>query len=99
MSEQEQIVAKIRRIQENIAVVLGVIIALTMSIYFFTYAMLVDKGLTGLLWAQGLSAIGMLLILFYLQPVAFIITRFLLSSKSEYQEAFKALSARPQKKH
>ncbi len=97
MTEQDPIVAKIRRLQENIAVGLGVIIALTMSVYFFTYAMLVDKGLTSLLWAQGLSAIGMLLILFYLQQVSFIITRFLLGGKDEYRDAFKNLSARPEK--
>jgi len=59
--------------------------------------MLVDKGLTNLLWVQGLSAIGMLLILFYLQQVAFIITRFLLGGKSEYREAFNTLSASPKK--
>jgi len=91
--EQQATIARIRKIQENIAVVLGVIIALTLSVYFFTYAMLVDKGLEGMIWAQGLSAIAMLLILIYLKQVSFLITRALLGRNPEYKDAFASMSS------
>ncbi len=78
-------IERVRKIQENIAVVIGVIIALTLSVYFFTYAMLVDKGLTDLLWAQGISAVIMVLILIYLKPISLAITRLWLRRRPEYR--------------
>jgi hypothetical protein len=94
MSEKHQeSIARITKIQENVAVVLGVIIALTLSVYFFTYAMLVDKGLEGMIWAQGLSAIAMLLILIYLKQVSFLLTRLWLGRKPEYKDAFASMAS------
>jgi len=84
---------KIKKTQENIAVVIGTIFTLILCIYFFTYAMLVDKGLYGFLWAQGLSALAMLLMLIRLKSVSFFITRLWLGHKVELQDAFSELKA------
>jgi len=92
-SQHLESIARIRKIQENIAVVVGVIIALTLSVYFFTYAMLVDKGLEGMIWGQGLSAIAMLLILIYLKQVSFFLARLWLGRKAEYKDAFASIAA------
>ena len=73
--DREESIATIKKTQENIAVVIGTIFALTMCVYFFTYAMLVDKGLSGGLWTMGISSVLMLLILIYLKPVSFFLTR------------------------
>lgn len=85
MSEQQrqQAMERLKKVQENIAVGLGVIIGLTLSVYFFTYAMLVDKGLTGALWLQGISAIVMVLVLIYLRQVSFLLARLWLGRKAE----------------
>ncbi len=87
MPEQSNIIDKLRKTQENIAVVIGVFIALTLSVYFFTYAMLVDKGLEGMLWMQGLSAITMVLILIYLKQVSYVLAKLWLGRKSEFRDA------------
>ena len=93
MSDQpQQLISSLKKTQENIAVGLGVIIGLTLSIYFFTYAMLVDKGLQGMLWTQGLSAIAMVLILIYLKQVSFLLARLWLSRKAEYRDALASVS-------
>jgi len=92
-AQQQEAIVRIKKIQENIAVVVGVIIALTLSVYFFTYAMLVDKGLEGMIWAQGLSAIAMLLILIYLKQVSFFLARLWLGRKAEYKDALASLAA------
>lgn len=84
---------KIHKAQENIAVAIGTVFTLILCIYFFTYAMLVDKGLYGLLWAQGLSALAMLLMLIRLKSVSFFITRLWLGRKAELQAAFSELNA------
>ena len=77
---------RIRKTRENIAVAIGVCIALTLSVYFFTYAMLVDKGLTGLLWAQAISSVLMVWVLFRLHAVAMVLTRLWLGRKAEYRQ-------------
>ncbi len=78
--------ARIRRWQENIAVGIGAFIGITLSVYFFTYAMLVDKGLTGWLWFEFISAILFVLILFRLRQVARLIVRLTLGRKSPFRE-------------
>jgi len=85
-------IASITKKQENIAVVIGVIFALTLCTYFFTYAMLVDKGHSGGLWLMGLSSILMLLILIYLKQVSFFLTRLWLGRKPAYREAFASIA-------
>ncbi|MDQ6986458.1 MAG: hypothetical protein Q9M25_01485 [Mariprofundaceae bacterium] len=86
-------IEKIKKMQENIAVIIGTIFTLTLCVYFFTYAMLVDKGLFGLLWAQGLSALAMLLALIYLKSVSFFLTRLWLGRRAELRDTFVGLNA------
>jgi len=92
-SDPSATIASITKKQENIAVVIGVTFALTLCIYFFTYAMLVDKGYSGGLWLMGISSILMLLILIYLKPVSFFLTRLWLGGKPAYREAIAAMTA------
>jgi len=84
---------RIKKVQENIAVVIGTVFTLILCIYFFTYAMLVDKGLYGLLWAQGLSALAMLLMLIRLKQVSFFFTRLWLGRRADLRNAFSELNA------
>jgi len=95
MSEHDQamIIESIRKKQENIAVVIGVVFALTMCVYFFTYAMLVDKGLSGALWIMGISSILMLLALIKLKPISFFFAKLWLGRKKDYRDAFSVIAA------
>lgn len=86
-------VTTIRKKQENIAVVIGVVFALTLCIYFFTYAMLVDKGNSGGLWLMGTSSMLMLLALIYLKQVSFFIARLWLGRRPELRQTFASLNA------
>lgn len=91
-STRDEALERIKKTQENIAVVMGTVFALTLCIYFFTYAMLVDKGLSGLLWTQFISAILMLLMLIQLKRVSFFLTRLWLGRKAELRDAFAGLT-------
>ncbi|PIS18409.1 MAG: hypothetical protein COW19_04880 [Zetaproteobacteria bacterium CG12_big_fil_rev_8_21_14_0_65_55_1124] len=91
--DREESIATIKKTQENIAVVIGTIFALTMCVYFFTYAMLVDKGLSGGLWTMGISSVLMLLILIKLKAVSFFLTRLLLGRRADLRDTFTKLSA------
>ncbi|MDQ6981648.1 MAG: hypothetical protein Q9M08_01395 [Mariprofundus sp.] len=92
-NDQSMIIESIRKKQENIAVVIGVVFALTMCVYFFTYAMLVDKGLSGALWIMGLSSVAMLLTLIKLKPVSFFFARLWLGRREDYRDAFSVIAA------
>ncbi len=91
--DQSVIIESIRKKQENIAVVIGVVLALTMCIYFFTYAMMVDKGFSGALWVMGLSSIAMLLVLIKLKSVSFFFARLWLGRRPHYSNAFAEIAA------
>ncbi len=91
--EWEESIARIKKTQENIAVVIGTIFALTMCVYFFTYAMLVDKGLSGGLWTMGISSIVMLLMLIKLKSVSFFLARLWLGRRAELRDTFARLTA------
>ena len=91
--QRAEALEKIKKTQENIAVVIGSVFALTMCVYFFTYAMLVDKGLSAGLWAQGISSCVMLLILFRLKQVSFFIARLWLSRRAELRDTLNGLTA------
>jgi len=90
---REEAIARIKKTQENIAVVIGTIFALTMCVYFFTYAMLVDKGISGGLWTMGISSIVMLLMLIKLKSVSFFLTRLWLGRRAELRDTFANLTA------
>jgi len=92
-NDQSIIIESIRKKQENIAVVIGVVFALTMCVYFFTYAMLVDKGLSGALWIMGISSVLMLLTLIKLKPVSFFFARLWLGRRPDYRDAFTVIAA------
>ncbi|WP_018294989.1 hypothetical protein [Mariprofundus ferrooxydans] len=92
-NDTSDILASIRKTQENIAVVIGVIFTLIMCIYFFTYAMMVDRGYSGALWLMGISSILMLLALIYLKKVSFFFTRLWLGRKAPYRDVIATMSA------
>ncbi len=91
MSDRRQILEQLKKTQENIAVGLGVIIGLTLSVYFFTYAMLVDKGLSGALWLEGISSVAMVLMLIYLRQISYMLARLWLGRRAELREALDSI--------
>lgn len=92
-NKRDEAIAQIRKTQENVAVIIGTFFTLTMCIFFFTYAMLVDKGLSGALWAMGLSSVAMLLMLIKLKAVSFFLTRLWLGRRAELRDTFAGLTA------
>lgn len=94
MSEQDRDAAirDIRKTQENFAIGIGFVIAMTLSIYFFTYAMLTDKGLHGLLWFQAVSTIVMVLMLIRLKSISFFCAKLLLGRRTRYRNVLATMS-------
>ena len=95
MSEQETLSAirRIKNTHENLVVITGVLIGMILLVYFFTFAMFVDKASTGLIWFEIITAILMALMLVYLKKVGFFLTKILLGRRADYRPLFAKLIA------
>ncbi|MEE8378932.1 MAG: hypothetical protein V3R49_00965 [Gammaproteobacteria bacterium] len=85
MSEQEALnaIRRIKNTHENLVVTIGVLIGMTLLVYFFTFAMFVDKASTGLIWFEIITAILMALVLVFLKKVGLFLTKILLGRRSD----------------
>jgi hypothetical protein len=91
--DQKAALARIRKMQETVAVVIGSIVVVIMCGYFFSYAQLADRGMSGALWAMGASTIVLVLILFKLKQVSFFFTRLWLGRHAELRDTLAGLHA------
>ncbi len=93
MSEQETLnaIRRIKKTHENLVVFIGVLIGMTLLIYFFTFAMFVDKASTVLVWFETITTILMALMLVFLKKVGFFLTRLLLGRKPDCRSIFAVL--------
>lgn len=84
-------VRRIKKLHGNLTVGLGIAIGLILTIYFFSFAMLVDRA-PPILWKiQALSALGLVLMLVYLKQCAFFGVRLWLRARPPYREILKGL--------
>ena len=83
---------KIKKTHERVAVVAGVIMGVTMSIYFFTFSMLIDHGDAFALWFEIITSVLFLFGLIFLKRLAFFITRMVLGANSDCRHALKGLT-------
>jgi len=83
---------QIRRTHERIAVIVGIFMAAAMSLYFFTFSDLIDKGASLLLWLELVTTILFVFGLIFLKRLAFFITRLMLGKNSACREAMKGMT-------
>ena len=95
MSEQETLdaIRRIKKTHENLVVFIGVLIGMTLLIYFFTFAMFVDKASTVLVWFETITTILMALMLVFLKKVGFFLTRLLLGRRPDCRAVFTSIVA------
>jgi multidrug transporter EmrE-like cation transporter len=86
-----QTLQKIKKTHERVAVIAGVIMGVTMSVYFFTFSMLIDHGDAFALWFEIITAVLFLFGLIFLKRLAFFITRIVLGMNADCRRAFKGL--------
>lgn len=91
--DQEAALARIKKAQETVAVVIGSTVVVIMCGFFFSYAQLADRGMSGSLWAMGASTIVLVLILFKLKQVSFFFTRLWLGRRPELRDTLTHLRA------
>lgn len=88
MSTDPSFIDALRRLkaaQERYVLVIGLTIGILLVIYFFTFAQLIDRGYSGLVWFQGISALVMMLALFVLKRLAFGLVRLFHGRQAPYR--------------
>jgi len=83
--DKEMILAHIKNTHENIAITLGVVLAMTLVAYFFTYSGLADSKYASWLWFEAVSSILIVIVLIKIQKVAFFLTKLRFMGKKSYQ--------------
>jgi len=94
MADQDRadIIRRIKKTQENIGITIGIIVIFILLFYFFTYAQLATAGWTGLFWAEGVTALLWVLVLFRLGPISFFFARLWLGRRAAYREVLASIT-------
>lgn len=95
MTQEDEISAieRLQNSQSNVKVFTAIPMGVVMILYFFSYATLVDKGMTGALWFEIITTVMFVLALVYLNQVSFAIIRFLYKNKRPYSDLLNHITA------
>ena len=91
--DQLEIIKKIQNTQNNIKVFTAVPMGVLMILYFFSYATLIDNGLTGFLFFEIVTTVLFVLALIFLNPLSFFVVRLLYGSREPYKDVMQKLTA------
>jgi len=65
----------IHKTQRRIAVISGVTMGVLMSVYFFSFAMLIDRGMFGILMIEVITSIAFIFAFIFMHQLSFRLTR------------------------
>lgn len=76
-------IKQIKKTLENFMVTVGIISAIILIFYFFTYGALVDTIGSSLIWFEVITSIMVLFVLIFLKRVSFFLTRLKLGRRAD----------------
>ena len=91
MNNQLDIIKTIQNTQRRISMIIGVTMGILLILYFFTFAMLIDKGYSFLIELELVTAIIFVITFFFLNKISFQITRLLYMSRSSHRQLLSQL--------
>lgn len=96
MTQQDEISAieQLQNTLSNIKVFTAIPMGVLMILYFFSYATLVDKGMTGALFFEIITTILFILALVYLNQVSFAVIKYLYKNKMPYRDLLRHINAK-----
>ena len=95
-SEFNQNIELIERLQQsysNIKIFTAVPMGVLMILYFFSYAMLIDRGMTGVLMFEIVTSVLFVLYFIYINQAAFVILKFIHRNKPQVREMLSLMNA------
>ena len=92
MQDTLKAIETIQKTQRRIAVTTGVIMGVLMSVYFFSFATLIDHGMFGALLVEVITSVAFVFAYIFMNPLSFRLTRVFLARR--YGELLNRLSPR-----
>ncbi len=87
------ILQEIQKTQNNIVMYSAITMGMILIIYFFTFALLADKGYKLILLFEIVTSIIFFISFFFLNKIAFHVTRFLYRNRQPHSDIMQLLSA------
>ncbi|MFQ5487518.1 MAG: hypothetical protein ACE5ET_03610 [Gammaproteobacteria bacterium] len=87
-----QALQRLHKIQNTIATTLAITMGTLMVTYFFTFAMLIDKGYHGALLLEVITSILFIIAFFFLNQLSFRIIRLIYGQRKPYAELLRQLT-------
>ncbi len=87
-----QALQRIQKTQNTIAISAAIIMGILLIVYFFTFAMLIDKGYYTILWIQAVTSILFITAFFFLNRLAFRVTRLIYGRRQPFASLLARLS-------
>lgn len=89
----QQTIEKIQNTQNNIKIYTAVPMGVLMLLYFFSYAPLIDHGLTKLLMVEVVTSVIFILAFIFLNRWSFKAVKIIYRNRSPYKEVLQQLTA------
>lgn len=93
MQHEIQAISQIQATQKRFAVTIGVSMGVIMSLYFFSFATLIDRGMLAALLFEIVTTLGFIVVYFLLNRISFALTRARYQNKAPHAELLTRLSA------
>jgi len=81
MQETLKAIESVQKTQRRIAVTTGVIMGVLMSVYFFSFATLIDHGMFGALLVEIITSVAFVFGFIFMNPLSFKLARFFLARR------------------
>lgn len=95
-SKSHQNIELIERLQQsysNVKIFTAVPMGVLMILYFFSYAMLIDRGMTGALMFEIVTSVLFVLYFIYINQAAFVVLKFIHRNKPQLKEMLSLVNA------
>jgi hypothetical protein len=87
------VVRAVKSAHARIVTVTGVVIGITLVLYFFSFAQLIDRGYTGMVWFLVISSVVMVLVLCLLKRFSFALLKLFYGRRAAYRPLLSVIRA------
>lgn len=93
VSSPADVVRAVKSAHGSIMTITGVVIGIILVFYFFSFAQLIDRGYTGMVWFQTISSVVMVIILCTLKRFAFVLLKLFYGRRAAYRPLLSIIRA------
>ena len=93
LNQNIELIERLQHSYSNVKIFTAVPMGVLMILYFFSYAMLIDRGMTGILMFEIVTSILFVLYFVYINQAAFVLLKFLHRRKPHLNDMLSLMNA------